>query len=149
MATMAVNYEADERRVSGRERYGYRLRPIPNEDIRIFTKAIDNSRVARQADSSARWSAVKFITSSFAVAVVLVAILVPQAWSIVAGYRYESLKQEHQRLMKECIQLEVEEAVLLSTGNLEELARQRNFEAPAPDRVFYLDGKSVLSAGRR
>lgn len=149
MATMPIYYEEDESRVSVRERYGCRLRPIPNEDIRIFTKTIDNSRVARQADASARRSAVKFITTSLAMAVVLVGILVPQAWSILASYRYESLKQEHQRLMKECIQLEVEEAVLLSTENLEKLAYRRNFEAPTPDRVFYLDGKSVLSAGRR
>lgn len=148
MAAAAVYYET-ENWVSGRERYGFRLRPIPNEDLALFSKTIDNSRVARQADSAERTSVVKCFGAAIAVAVFLIGILAPHAWSVVAGIRYQGLLQEREQLANESVRLEVEEATLLSTENLLKWAAERNFEAPAPGRVVYLDGKAALSADRR
>lgn len=148
MAAAAVYYET-ENWVSGRERYGYRLRPIPNEDLAVCSKPIDNSRVARQPDSSEHTSVVKFFGVAIAVAVFLAGILAPHAWSVVAGIRYQGLLQERERLANESVRLEVEEATLLSTENLLKWAAERSFEAPAPGRVVYLDGKPALSADRR
>jgi len=127
----------------------HRLRPIPNEDLYLFVKAIDNSRVVRQADPQARWSVVKFIGSSFCVALVLVAMMLPHAWGLMANYQFEALKQEQKRLVEVRDALEVEEASLTSTERLLEYARRRSFEVPAPQDEVYVDSKSVLSAGTR
>jgi hypothetical protein len=126
-----------------------RLRPIPNESLFLFVKSIDNSRVVRQADPRARWSVVKFIGSSFGVAVVLVCLLLPHAYGLMANYQIEALKQEHRMLSEQRDALEVEEASLTSTERLLEHARQREFEVPAPRDEIYVDSRSVLNAGAR
>ncbi len=126
-----------------------RLRPIPNEDLYLFVKSIDNSRVVRQADPQAGWSVVKFIGSSFGVALLLVALMLPHAWGLMANYQIEALRQEQKKLAEERDTLEVEEASLTSTERLLEYARQRDFDVPAPQDEVYVDSKSVLSAGAR
>lgn len=154
MATMANacgTYPA-ARGKGGREMDGsrkHRLRPIPNEDLYLFVKSIDNSRVVRQADPQARWSVVKFIGSSFGVALLLVVLMLPHAWGVMANYQLEALKQEHRKLIEERNALEVDEASLTSTERLLEYARQRDFDLPAPQDEIYVDSKSVLSADAR
>jgi type VI protein secretion system component VasK len=127
----------------------HRLRPIPNEDLYLFVKAIDNSRVVRQADPQARWSVVKFIGSSFGVALLLVVVMLPHAWGLMANYQVEALRQEQKRLVEDRDALEVEEASLTSTERLLDYARQRNFDLPAPQDEIYIESKSVLSADAR
>ncbi len=126
-----------------------RLRPIPNESIYLFVKSIDNSRVVRQADPQARRSVVKFIGSTFGVALLLVSLLLPHAYGLIANYQCEALKQEHRMLAEQRDALEVEEASLTSTERLIEQARQRDFDVPAPQDEIYVDSKSVLNADAR
>jgi hypothetical protein len=127
----------------------HRLRPIPNEDLFLFVKEIDNSRVVRQADPRAGWGVVKFIGSSFCVALALVALMLPHAWGLMADYQIQALKMEQKKMVEERDALEVEEASLTSTERLLEFARRGNFEAPAPEDEIYVDSKSVLNAGTR
>jgi hypothetical protein len=152
MATMANTCGARGAAPGDRERDGarkHRLRPIPNEDLYLFVKAIDNSGVVRQADPQARWSVVKAISSSFGVALLLVAAMLPHAWGLVANYQVEALRQEQRKLLEERNALEVEEALLTSTERLLEYARQHSFDIPAPEDEVHVDSKSVLSADAR
>ena len=68
----------------------------------------------------------------------LVALLWPNVYGMLAGYRIEALKGEQQRLLAERASLELDEARLLSPEKLEELARTQAFIDPAPDQVVYL-----------
>lgn len=145
MATMATAYGQRAEETDGAKKP--RLRPIANEDLYLFVKAIDNSRVVRQADPQARWSVVKFIGSSFCVALVLVALMLPHAWGLMANYQVEALGQEHKKLIEERNALEVEEASLTSTERLLKYAERGDFGVPAPQDEIYIDStKSVLSA---
>lgn len=145
MATMATAYGQWAGEMDGAKKT--RLRPIANEDLYLFVKAIDNSRVVRQADPRARWSVVKFIGSSFCVALVLVALMLPHAWGLMANYQIEALRQEHKKLIEERNALEVEEASLTSTERLLKYAERGKFDVPAPQDEIYIDStKSVLSA---
>ena len=115
------------------------LRALPNDEIYFYAKKIDNSRMIRQADPSARgecWSAVG------AAAVLLVlggSIIAPHVGSVLAGYKLEALKQERQALVNERRELEVKEAGLLSPGRLNDLAQARRLTSPSPDQVIHLD----------
>src|ERR1019366_463243 len=117
----------------------FMLRALPNDDIYFYAKRIDNSRVIRQADPSARgecWSAV----GAAALLLVLGAsIITPQAGSVLAGYKLESLKHERQSLLDQKRDLEVQEAALLSPGRLNALAEARRLTSPAAGQVFHLD----------
>jgi hypothetical protein len=120
----------------------YTLRAIPNEDVYFFTKRIDNSRVIRQTDTKARAREWKLVGGAGLAAVSLIAMLLPSAYGLIAGYQLSSLKQEQQRLVSERSVLELEEARLVSTERLQELARRREFVDPSADRTVYLTPKN-------
>src|SRR6478672_6285474 len=104
----------------------FALRTLPNEDIYLFVKAIDNGRVVRQADPKARVACWRFIMSSGVAVTLLIGILLPSAAARIAGYQTETLRQEQQLLLSEKANLELEEARLLSPERLEQVARQQN-----------------------
>lgn len=117
------------------------VRPFANEDIFFHVKRIDNSRVVRAADPQARQDCWKMIGSVVAAAVLLIAVLLPGAYSLLAGYQIQTLRQEAHKLANEQASLELKEAELLSPARMEELARDQQFVDPPPQKVVYLDGQ--------
>jgi hypothetical protein len=112
-----------------------------NEDIFFFVKRIDNNGVVRAADPKARGVCWKLIGSAVTAAVLLVAVLLPGAYGLLAGYQIQSLRQEGTRLEAEEASLELEEAQLLSPARMEELARVQQFIDPPSQKVVYLDSR--------
>jgi hypothetical protein len=121
------------------------LRAFPNEDIYFFVKRIDNSRVVRQADPQAGGVCWKMIGSVGIAASLLIGVLLPSAYGLLAGYQIQSLKEEGKRLAAEQASLELQEAKLLSPARMEELAREQQFVDPEPQKVVYLDSKDGSS----
>jgi hypothetical protein len=121
------------------------LRPFANEDIFFYVKRIDNSRVVRAADPQARQDCWKLIGSVVAAAVLLIAVLLPGAYGLLAGYQIQTLRQDAHRLANQRASLELQEAELLSPARMEELARMQQFTDPAPQKVVYLDGQPQVA----
>jgi len=152
MATQATSYDrfeaAAELEVGARQRPRkeqadpYRLRPLPNESIYFYRKAIDNSRVVRQADPQARSRCWRWIATATASTMFLFALLWPNVCGLLAGYQIESLKAEQQRLLAQRAELEVAEARLLSPERLERMAQTQEFIDPAPEQVVFLQPKA-------
>jgi cell division protein FtsL len=118
---------------------GVPVRCFANEDIYFHIKRIDNSRVVRQADPKTGGVCWKMIGSVAAAAVLLIGVLLPSAYGLLAGYQIQALKEEAKRLANEQASLELEEAKLLSPERMEELAREQQFIDPEPQKVIYLD----------
>jgi hypothetical protein len=148
MATQASSFERFETRAGwgepasdtgrGQETDGYCLRPVPNEGIYFFRKAINNSGVVRQSDPKARARCWRWIATTAAGTLLLAALLWPNVYGMVTGYQIEELKLRQQRLIAERSELELQEARLLSPERLEELARAQDFIDPAPAQVVHL-----------
>ena len=141
--TTAKNPEQDTPRthmLQEEERYSIPL--FPNEDVYLYVKHINNAGVAREADPAAPRRCWGLIGSSFAVAILLIGILLPTLYGLMAGYRMEALRQEKHRLELDRSALELDEAKLLSPARLEELARMQRFVDPAPEAVVYLEDKT-------
>jgi len=115
------------------------VRGFANEDIYFHTKRIDNSRVVRQADPKAGGVCWKMIGSVAAAALLLIGVLLPSAYGLLAGYQIQALKEESKRLANEQASLELVEAKLLSPERMEQLAREQQFTDPEPQKVVYLD----------
>ena len=146
-APAAASRTAGDRSVPQDDRYA--LRDLPNEDIFLYWKPIDNSAIVRQADPTSRreWRMIGMVCL---LAVVLIALLMPRMANIFAGYQLESLKQEQQRLLDERRDLDIEEARLSRQENLEVLAKRRDLGTPAEGQVVHLDpkGDSKLALNR-
>jgi len=150
MATMATFYDRllwvtrlwEAEGATGRSgAESYILRAIPNEDVALYVKRIDNSQVVREADPAARSTCWRSIVVACAAAVLLITLLLPSAYGLLAGYQIERLKKENAELLTVERSMEIEEARLLSPQRLEELARMQELVDPAPEKVVYLEPK--------
>jgi hypothetical protein len=126
-----------------------RVRNFANEDIYFFVKRIDNSGVVREADPQARGTCWKLIGSVVAAVVLLVGVLLPGAYSLLAGYQIQALRQEAQRLTTEQASLELQEAQLVSPARMEELAKEQQFIDPPAQKVVYLDKGGSLALNKK
>jgi hypothetical protein len=118
-----------------------RVRAFANDDIYFFVKRIDNSGVVREADPRARGTCWKLIGSVGAAVVLLIGVLLPGAYSLLAGYQIQVLKQEQARLVNEQSSLEIQATQLLTPARMEQLAREQQFIDPPSQKVVYLDSK--------
>jgi hypothetical protein len=118
---------------------GAALRAFANDDIFLFVKRIDNSKIVREADPKARGTCWKLIGSVVTAVMLLISVLLPSAYGLMAGYQIQSLRQEGERLATEQSSLELSEAQLLSPARMEELARMQQFIDPPAQKVVYLE----------
>jgi cell division protein FtsL len=125
-----------------------RLRPLPNEDVYLFVKRIDNSTVERAIDPAARRARSHSVLTGFAAAVLVIAGLVPIAYNTLAGFTLQTLRQEQDKLKQERTMLEASEANLLSYDRLEKLAVALKMIDPVPQQVQFLEGKSKSAEAR-
>ena len=116
-----------------------RVRAFANEDIYFFVKEIGNAGIVRAADPKSGGTCWKLIGSVVAAVVLLVCVLLPGAYSLLAGYQIQTLRQEAQRLDTERASLELQEAQLISPARMEQLAREQQFIDPPAQKVVYLD----------
>jgi hypothetical protein len=140
-AAKTLEQEAPRSRVLEQED-PFEVPAFPNEDVYFYIKRIDNSQVLREADPAARKACWRMIGSSLTIATLAIGLLLPGLYSLVAGYRMEALRQEHDRLMLDRASLEYQESKLLDPARLEELAKLQQFIDPAATTVVYLDSKS-------
>src|SRR5580698_6368477 len=118
---------------------GATLRAFANDDIYFYVKRFDNSRVVREADPKARGTCWKLIGSVVAAVMLLISVLLPSAYGLLAGYQIQTLRQESERLSTEQSSLELSEAQLLSPARMEQLARMQQFIDPPAQKVVYLE----------
>ena len=116
----------------------YRLRPLPAEDVYLHIKNFDNSQVVRLEDPAARGTCWKAIGATVGSATMLIVLLLPSVFSLLAGYKLQILEAEHQELARQKSALSLERASLLTPQRLEEIARYQEMVDPAPQSVQYL-----------
>lgn len=128
----------------------YEAPPFANEDVYLYVKRIDNSRVAVEADPASRRICWKMIASALGISLLMIVLLLPAMNRIIAGYQVEKLRQERQRLELQRTDLELQESKLLNPERLEAIAKAQSFVDPAPSKVVYLESKrdGVLRASR-
>ena len=85
----------------------YCLRALPNEDVFLYSKRIDNSRVVRERRTTARRRMVRDRHGMRLLPLLFMGSLTPRVANIFAGYQLESLKQEQQRLLDEQRELDI------------------------------------------
>ena len=137
--------EAMPRTMSHAMNDDFKLRALPNEDVYFFVKRIDNSRVVRQADPGASAKSWKVLSASCVSAAMLIGMLLPSAYGLLASYELHNLQAENQRLITERGKLDLSEAKLVSPERLARLAVDQEFEDPKSENVVYLTPKNDSS----
>jgi|SRR5271157_2731391 len=128
------------------ERDPFRLRALPQEDVFLYCKKIDNSRLVRDNDPKARGACWSAIGAACLAVALLTGVLAPSVASTLAGYKLESLRAEERKLIDERRTLELQEAELLSPERLEKLAKDQHLVTPQSGQVVHLDGNKPDSS---
>jgi hypothetical protein len=123
-----------------------RLRPLPNEDVYLFVKRIDNRAVVRAADPSARKVRLGSMLTGFMLATLFIAGLAPMAYNQMEGYHIANLRKDQKELQEKLNALDVQEANLLNPERLHKIAVQMGLRDPGPEEVQYTEGKSKNDA---
>jgi hypothetical protein len=116
----------------------FRLRQWPNEDLLFPVKPIDNSRVVPKADAKDRSASWKVMFGFAGMVMLLIAVLLPSAYSLTAGYKLQELKRKNAQLRAESTLLDVEIAKKTSPANLEQYAVKGNMQTPNNKKLVYL-----------
>ena len=117
----------------------FELRALPMEDIWIFRKNLDNSKVVRAVNPRDNLSNLKGLGSAFLCMIMLIGLLLPSAYNLMAGYRIHQLEESKKKLGSEKMALETERAHLLSPHVLAKEADKQRFSPAASDRVIILN----------
>jgi hypothetical protein len=123
-----------------------RLRPLANEDVYLFVKAIDNGSVVRVVDPAARRARSNTMVTGFAAAMLVIAGLVPTAYNIMSGFTLQHLRADQARLVEERARLDAAEAKLISPERMRGLAKSLKMAEPEPQQVQTLEGAGTAVA---
>ena len=146
MATIATMFtrlmpgraEAAAQSRAQRRNESYRLRQWPNEDLLFPVKNIDNSRVVPKADGKDRSASWRVMFGFAGMVMLLIAVLLPSAYSLTAGYKLQELKRKNLQLRAETTLLDVEIARRTSPASLEQYAVKGNMQSPSTKKMVYL-----------
>ena len=120
----------------------FRVRRLPNEGVYFFVKTIDNSRVVRERDPKSRGNQWRLMVATLGGAALLIGVLLPSAYTFIAGHELQDLKQKREQLLAERRRLDVEEAQLVSPARLEQYAENQKLTDPGR-KVVYLPGEKT------
>ena len=126
----------------------FKVRGVPNENIYFFAKTIDNSRVVRERDPKTRGSQWRLMAATLGGAALLITVLLPSAYTFIAGHEMQDLRQKREQLLAERRRLEVEEAKLLTPARLEQYAESQKLTDPGY-KIVYLPGEKAQQATLR
>ncbi len=114
----------------------YHLRSLPGEDIHLYVKNIDNSKLIRVVDKK-DWATSVSVTGAALVCSLIVSAMVgPSCYGMLASRRIEYLHEERIRLQNQLLELKVQEARRLNPQNVEEWAGTQ-FLPPTAEQVLY------------
>jgi len=129
------------------------LRPMPNEDIHVFVKKIDNTRVVREQDPKANASAWQTISMAGIFAMAVVGLIVPIANSYLAGYTVTEIEKQNNQLEAQLARLSVREAELTSVEALARAAKNQKYLDPSPETMVVINetrsGDVALNRGNQ
>ncbi|HEU0122239.1 MAG TPA: hypothetical protein VFQ91_17040 [Bryobacteraceae bacterium] len=117
----------------------FQLRPMPNEDIHVFVKKIDNTRVVREQDPKANASAWKTISMACLSSMIVVGMIVPIANSYLAGYTVTEIEKQNNTLQSQLARLTVRESELTSVEALAKAAKNQKYLDPTPETMVVLN----------
>ncbi|MDX2179860.1 MAG: hypothetical protein SFV18_09730 [Bryobacteraceae bacterium] len=123
----------------------YLLRPLPNEGVFLYVKRFDNTRVVRQADPHARRTAWKTIGGSCAAAALLIGLLFPGAYRLLAGFQIERLKTETREARMLLETLTYEEAYRARIQRVHDTAVAKGYQPPAAGQVEFAQPKASVA----
>jgi hypothetical protein len=118
------------------ERDDYRLRALPREDIHLFVKEMDNSRVIRLPDRGDTMASVGMTGGVLMASLLLIGMLLPGTYSMLVSHRIQKLHTQRDVMVNTLRELRVKRAALEGPAEVEKWTGPE-FVAPAAGAVLF------------
>jgi hypothetical protein len=123
--------------VAGRRDGGeYRLRTIPNEDIHLYIKRVDNTGVIGVVDRQDQLASIGVTLGTVLGAAMIIGLLLPGGYNLAAQRKMNQLQTQREQLVNEMRKVRIEEGQMYSAEKLKEWDGGR-FVEPAATAVIY------------
>jgi hypothetical protein len=116
----------------------YGLRSLPADNVFFYAKRVDNSRLVRETEPKTRTDCWSAIATACVLAVMLGTAVSPRVGSVLAGMRVEKLKADQRELFDKRKLVEIQEARILNSAGLDQMAAKNKLAAPAPGQEQHL-----------
>jgi hypothetical protein len=144
-----IDWLVADRAAGRRRREGdFRLRALPKEEIHLWVKEIDNSRAIRLVDKKDWWRSLGMACGVMMASVLLIALLLPSAYGLLASKRMQDLESHRQALVNQLRELRVREARLTRPENLRQWAGDRFIDPPASSVVYAPPARGTVASLR-
>jgi hypothetical protein len=114
----------------------YKLRALPNEQIELYIKRIDNSRLTRTVDRRDYAASIGISGGVPLASFAIILLLLPGAYNLLASRHMEKLRDENMQLQNDLRKVQVREAQVKSAHQLKAWAGKKYVE-PAAGTVTY------------
>ncbi len=145
---LAAGKTAQRAQVSGNPASA-RLRALPKEEIHLFVKTLDNSRVVRLVDKQDWLHTIGMTCTALTVTVLAIALLLPGGYNLLMSRRVEMLKAQRDMRINELRMLRSQEAALLSPAQLQIWGGERFVTPTAASVIFAPPAGAVASLKQR
>jgi hypothetical protein len=115
----------------------YRLRALPKEEIDLFVKRIDNSRLQRKVDTRDFVTSIGVSGGAALASVAIILLLAPGVYNLLATRSIAKLEAEHAQLMNELRILQAREGAVFSAGAMRNWQEGARFVEPTSASVVY------------
>ncbi len=132
---LAADKAAQRARVGGSQADS-RLRTLPKEEIHLFVKAVDNSRVVRIVDKRDWLQTIGATCTALTVTLLAIALLLPGGYNLLMSRKVELLKAQREARINTLRELRSEEAALLNPAQLQDWGGAR-FVTPTAAAVIF------------
>jgi hypothetical protein len=124
----------------------YHLRNLPGEEIHLFIKNIDNTKLIRVVDKKDWATSVSVTGAALACSLIVSAMVGPSCYGMLASRRMEYLHEERTRLQSQLLELKVQEARRLNPQNVEEWAGTQFVPATAEQILYAPPSKEAFAS---
>ncbi|MBI1354406.1 MAG: hypothetical protein GC160_08670 [Acidobacteria bacterium] len=114
-------------------------RPLPMEEVILFRKSFDNSRVRRPVDPADKRSWLRTVGVLAMLLLLAIVALGPRAWLRHSGYRQAELSERRMELQELERHLQVRHAQLTDLRRVGRVAAAMGLEAPPPEHYAWQD----------
>ena len=120
----------------------FALTGLPNDDVYLYCKRIDNSRLVRQADTHVK-SEFSAIAGVCGAALLIGGMMIaPGVAGIMDSYKIQELKREQAQLRIELRKVDVAEERMLNAPALDAIAPEHHLVRPGADQLIRLQPKN-------
>jgi hypothetical protein len=114
-------------------------RPLPMEDVMLYVKTIDNSRVRRPVDPADKKAWLQTVAILAGILMLVVLAVGPRAWLRHSGYKHAELTEQRLELLEIERHLQVRHAQLTDLRRVGRVAAAMGLVAPPPEHYAWQD----------